>query len=232
MKLISNIRKVSALGVNCVYNLVFGNPRTIPRRAIAKYLPSSPVILEAGAHVGHDTKAMAKFWPLATIHAIEPIPALFVELKKRTSALSRVKCHQVALSDNPGIVEMHVSSGDSDESSSVLKPTGHLSEYPTVVFSSKCQVIANTIDSWANSEGISKIDFMWLDLQGHELTTLRASPKILSTTQVIHTEVSLKPLYSGGALYDELRDWLCGQGFKVVQEALVGPDGNVLFVRS
>lgn len=54
----------------------------ISKEYIAQFLPPNPIIIEAGAHIGRDTKKMARQWPNAHIHAFEPVPALFEILKK------------------------------------------------------------------------------------------------------------------------------------------------------
>lgn len=87
-----------------------------------------------------------------------------------------------------------------------------------------------TLDSWAKKNHISKIDFLWLDMQGSEFQMLKASPEILKTVQVIQTEVSRKPFYEGTIVLDEGKAWLESQGFMAIY---VTPDehGDALFVR-
>lgn len=94
-------------------------------------------------------------------------------------------------------------------------------------------VQTTTFDRWASAEGIERVDMLWLDMQGYELDALKASPRLLATVRVIHTEVCTKELYRGVALYPALRGWIESQGFRLVVEAIPpGWDaGNVLFVR-
>ena len=54
----------------------------LSRHSIKQFLPKNPVIVEAGAHIGRDTLKMHAIWPQATIHAFEPVPPLFKQLKK------------------------------------------------------------------------------------------------------------------------------------------------------
>jgi hypothetical protein len=77
---------------------------------IARYLPPNPVIVEAGAHDGTNTIEMAEFWPGATLHAFEPLPAAadVVDGKIRRFG-SRVHCHRLGLGPCNGSIEMHVS---------------------------------------------------------------------------------------------------------------------------
>src|SRR5262245_17494800 len=82
----------------------------IPYDRIANFLPTDPVIVEAGAANGVNTLEMAEFWPEATIHAFEPIPTAREALITRTSQYStRVHVYPYAFADAPGTFQMHVS---------------------------------------------------------------------------------------------------------------------------
>jgi len=205
----------------------------IPKSYIKRFLPKNPVVVDAGAHIGRDTIEMARMWPSGTIHAFEPIPQLYSQLELNTASTKNITCYPMALSDRLGSFPIHVSSGFDDGSSSLLAPREHLTVHPQVEFLETIHVPTTTLDSWAKDNDISRVDFLWLDLQGHELSVLKASPKVLRTVIAIHTEVSLKTMYEGSALYPELRSWLEQKGFEVKREALPWSDmGNVFFVGS
>jgi 2-O-methyltransferase len=204
----------------------------VPKKYIRHYLPENPVILEAGAHIGTDTLEMAKLWQDATIHAFEPVPDLFQFLSKNTEGVSNIHIYPLALSDVSGALDIHISSGNSNGSSSILAPKKHLEVHPDVLFKEKIRVKTTTIDDWARHNQIQKIDMLWLDLQGYELPVLTKSLSILRGVKVIYTEVNLIENYENNATYAELKNWLETQGFFVEREALAWKDGgNVLFVR-
>ena len=204
----------------------------IPKDELREYLPAAPVIVEAGAHNGSDTVELARLWDKGSVHAFEPVPFLFDELKKRTYDLPNVFCYPFALAAQNGKQRLNLSGGGSDGSSSLLDPALHRTFHPEVTFDSAIDVEAVTLDSWANDHVIEKVDLLWLDLQGMEPAVLRSSPRILSSVCAIHTEVSLMAVYSGTELYPGFRAWMASKGFRVVREFLPYPDmGNVLFIR-
>jgi FkbM family methyltransferase len=213
------------------FRLMGRRSREIPKSYIKKFLPTAPIIVEAGAHIGKDTIEMAEIWPKGSIFAFEPVPFLHEQLVEKTRIANNIHCYPVALSDSTGSATMYVSSGESDGSSSLLVPKEHIVEHPNVKFTEKLQVKTITLDEWTVSERIDHVDFLWLDLQGHELAVLTASPRTLSSVFAIHTEVSLKETYNGVSLYPEFRSWLENKGFEVVRESLPWRDmGNVLLV--
>jgi 2-O-methyltransferase len=202
---------------------------------IAPHIAPSPTILEAGALNGNDTLRMAKMWPTATIHAFEPVPRAFEEVKQRTNDLRRVHCYELALSDRTGTASMYVSNGSAGEwrpaSSSLLTPRDHLSALPEVRFQETISVQTVTLDDWAFGEGVDGIDFMWLDIQGMELPVLKASPITLGTCSAVHMEVARTELYANCGTYDEILPWMAEQGFDCVIDRVTLHFGNALFVR-
>lgn len=207
-------------------------PGKIPLDTIRQYLPPNPSVFEAGAHVGSDTAEMAETWSDATIYAFEPIPKIFKQLQSNTKRFENVHSYKIAIGEKAGQMKIHVSGGDSDGSSSILAPKEHLNLHPNVTFSRQISVGVKDIDSWAKSEKLKTIDFLWLDLQGYELAALKGAKKVLKNVSAIHCEVNLVEVYKGAPLYSDLKNWLENYGFRVEIEAIDWDDGgNVLFVK-
>lgn len=204
----------------------------ISKRMIKRHLPTNPVMLDCGAHEGKDSFDLLKCFG-GSIHSFEPVPELFEKLKKKMQGIKNSYTYPIALSDVNGINEFYVSEGKSDGSSSLLAPKDHLISHPDTFFRKKVMVETKTLDSWAATHRIEKIDLLWLDMQGFEMNMLLASKKIFNSVKVIHTEVSTRETYEGVHLYKEYRDFLIENGFDVIIEAIPnGWDmGNVLFVK-
>ena len=201
----------------------------IPKLYMKLLLPEAPVVVDAGAHVGSDTIAMSRLWPRGTIHAFEPVPALFQKLTANTAGLPNVHRYPLALGPGVGTAEMFVSGGGSDASSSLLPPKEHLQINPHVSFGERITVQTSTLDAWARENGAPNLDFLWLDMQGAELAMLKAAPRSLSSVRLIHLEVSRVEVYEGNPLYPEVRAWLEAQGFRLEAEEIPAvPTGETL----
>ncbi len=209
----------------------FRGKGVMSKKYFVQFLPVNPIILEAGAHKGKDTVAMARLWPAGTIHAFEPVPSLFKKLENNTRKFKNVHCYQLALGTNAGSEILYLSSGASDGSSSLLPPKEHLTIFPTVYFDEKLPVNTITLDEWAERNKILKVDFMWLDLQGMELNVLKSGKNILSTVSAIYTEVSSIEIYKNQVLYSDLKEWLGSNGFYIESEVVDHGGGNVFFIR-
>jgi 2-O-methyltransferase len=187
----------------------------------ASYLPSQPVILEAGSYHGETALEMVRRWPQATVYSFEPVPELFAIVKQNTAAFPNIHSSDLALSDKIGTAVFHMSATENKPeeslgSGSLLEPSHHREGFPSVKFEKSITVNTTTIDAWAKQSGVTKIDFIWLDIQGAEFPVLRASPNIMRTVKVVITEVEFVEMYKGQALFAQVKPWFEAQGFELV----------------
>ncbi len=200
---------------------------------LKKHLPSDPIILEAGSHNGKDTIRLAQGWPNGHTFGFEPVPDIFQQLMEKVRGIENITIFQLALSEKVGTSLLNVSSSEGTGSSSLLNPKDHLQVFHWISFPSKLEVKTTTIDQWMIENGIERIDFLWLDLQGLEYHVLKASPKALKTVRVIVTEVNFRELYQSGALYPVYKKWLESQGFDLLLLDKVHASwGDAVFVRN
>ncbi len=217
--------------------IIFNSHKTI--ETIKQFLPDNPVIVEAGAFDGNDTRKMALQWPNGIIHAFEPVPEIYERLLKNTSMLPNVHHYPLALSDHTGKSEFYISEkpskpGVASQAGSIHKPKERLS-YSPIIFPRMTTVQTITLDQWADENGVSAIDLLWLDTQGHELAILQAAPKMISSIKVILAEVSFIESYEGQPLYEDVVAWMAKHGFEQVGCDFADTNqtffGNALFVR-
>lgn len=207
---------------------------------IKPHLPIAPIIVEAGAYKGKETVKLATHLPQSIVHAFEPVPAIFAQLKANTAHLQNVHCYPIALSNKTGTTTMHLSEhpdrpGITSQGNSLLAPKERLTLSP-LIFPQAIQVPTITLDDWAKQYNVDHIDLLWLDLQGLELAVMKSSPRIFSTVQIVLTEVEFAQAYEGQPQYPEVRTWLESQGFTMIGKDF--PDnpswffGNALFIRT
>lgn len=214
----------------------FGIPKTkgmdISKSLLKKYLPTKPVIVDCGAYDGQDSLALHRVLN-GSIHCFEPVPSVYTRLLEGTRKIKEIHTYNLALSDVDGISNFYVSGGESDGSSSLMQPHMHLKDHPRVTFNEVISVQTKSLDSWAKDNNITHVDLLWLDMQGFELSMLKASRIILDTVKVIHTEVSTRETYKNASLYSDVKTFLESKGFTMIIEAIpAGWDmGNVLFVK-
>lgn len=208
-----------------------GREATFPKEVLQTMLPAAAVIVEAGSHIGNDTRELALLFPEGMVVGYEPIPNLFSRCRDNLKGIYNSRIFPYALSTGEGMVEIFVSSGASDASSSLMKPAAHLTHHPDVAFKEKIRVRTVNLYEHLLSIGVKHVDFLWLGLQGMELPVLQTIAPLLCSTRGLWLECSLVETYEGAASLDIVENWLGAFGFHRAYSQLPWNDaGNVLFL--
>lgn len=96
--------------------------------------------------------------------------------------------------------------------SSLFKANGsydHIEKY----VQDEIEIPCVRLDSFCQENNIDRIDLIWMDLQGAELIALESLGELLSTVQVIHTELEVNPMYDGQCLFSDVNKFLVDNGF-------------------
>ena len=207
---------------------------------LSNYLPPNPIIIEAGAFNGVDTKKMSSFWPQGTIHAFEPVPEIFEQLKKETSPYTNIECYPYAISNHTGKATFYVAQHPKRpqaicQAGTLHKPKDRLNASP-ITYPSTIEVATITLSDWAQSHNVGHADFIWLDMQGHELAALQASPDFIQKAALIYLEVNFISAYENQPTESEINTWLESQGFTPIardfDEKTTRFFGNIVYQRT
>ena len=187
---------------------------------IAELVGQNPLILEIGCNDGTDTERFLEAMPDATIHCFEPDKRAIDRFIVRQISSETLRCnttiHCLALSDINGMAPFWASGGRTDntgpgewnKSGSLRTPTGHLAQLPEITFQRPAPVQCMKLDSWCEWREISRIDFIWMDVQGAEDLVIRGGRRALASTRYIYTEFSDIELYEGQRNLSQLCEML------------------------
>ena len=167
------------------------------------------VFVEIGMHFGTDTQEFRRMHPQARIVCFEPDPRN-IEMIKKLGNDKICELHELALSNTNESMDFYLSSGDSRGrvpevilqqndwscSSSLKKPTGHLSLHKWITFPSSVKVPCSKLDDFEPLKN-TKIDFMWVDVQGAEDIVFSCAQETLKNTHYVYTEYCNQQLYEG-----------------------------------
>ena len=167
------------------------------------------VFVEIGMHFGTDTQDFRRMHPLARIVSFEPDPRN-IEMIKKLGNDTICELHELALSNTNQPMDFYLSSGSSSGrvseailqendwscSSSLKKPTGHLTLHNWITFPNKVLVQCSKLDDFEPLKN-TKIDFMWVDVQGAEDLVFSCAQETLKNTHYVYTEYCNKQLYEG-----------------------------------
>lgn len=145
---------------------------------VARRVPgNAPVtVLDVGANVGeYAASALDVLGPRAQIVSFEPSPAAFARLSERHGANPQVRLVNTALGDAEGTATLY---GDAAGSPLGSLYERHLAHHGIEVAPTE-EVQVTTLDAWCTREGVTRIDLLKLDAEGHELRILEGGRGLL-----------------------------------------------------
>ncbi len=152
------------------------------------------------------------------------VPVTFIEANERLeshiiesiSGFTNVDYKIVAAGSHTGTgsIFLDKSQGNKGQSSSLLKPKGHLKRYPRIKFDSPVEVQARPLDEIMEGEDFN---FLNIDVQGYELEVLKGAKKCLENVYYVIVEVNRSELYQDCPMIGDIDDFLSGFGFSRVE---------------
>jgi FkbM family methyltransferase len=195
---------------------------------IDKYNMKINGVLHIGAHHGQE-HSRYKDNNVSKIVYFEPLKSNFEVLKSRINDDSIL--HNIALGSENKEVEMFVETANNGQSSSILEPGLHLSQYPHITFDSKEVVNMKRLDDVIDNTN-KDYNFICIDVQGYELEVFKGSTKTLENIDYIVTEINNDEVYKNCTKIGELSEFLGKYGFVLVEEDWCGHTwGDGLFVK-
>jgi len=169
-------------------------------------------VINIGAHYGEQYAEWIKRG-IKNFIFIEPVNENFEELRHEFGNTSNIKLFNVALANYSGKAIMYVDNKHLSFSASMLKPTGHLEDYPCVDFIDREEVDVTTLDLLDYDRTL--YDYIYMTAQGMELDILKGAVNSLEHIKSIKMQVYRKPLYEGSFSIEEMTDFLHEQGFNL-----------------
>lgn len=137
------------------------------------------VVFDVGANVGDWTAEILRLFPHAEVHAFEVAPETHRMLARRI-ADPRARLNDFALSDHAGEVTLHFNPEHPDLTSlhagaGLNRVMGHAEEV--------C-ARTRTGDEYCRSAGVTAIDYLKIDAEGHDLAVLRGFREMLAGRKI------------------------------------------------
>jgi FkbM family methyltransferase len=167
------------------------------------------VVVDVGAHVGMFTvKALREVGEEGLVIAIEPEERNFELLKRNTRGYKNVKLVKKAVGDKTGRAILYISELSGEHS---IKRSSRAMK--------SIDVEVDTLDNMLSSLGVSKVDFLKIDVEGAELEVLRGASGYLSEGKIRKVAVAA---YHYCEEHKEVEDFLSYHGFLVEKTQVKG----------
>jgi FkbM family methyltransferase len=171
-----------------------------------------PMVFDVGANVGQSIQLIRTYFDYPVIHAFEPAPGTFEQLREGTRDIPDLTLNKIALGHCVGTAEF------SENTESVMSSFLELGPDGWGSIKRKTSVNVSTIDEYCAQNAVERIDILKLDTQGFDLEVLRGSERVLRHGRIgmVFTEITLSKLYTKLPGLDEIYRFLCERRLTLV----------------
>jgi len=149
-------------------------------RFLGSQLPRSSVLFDVGANAGEYSCLLAEHFPEAAIYSFEPSPRTYAILKNRVAHLQRVQTFCCGLSSSDSEARLYSNAEGSGLASMHKRRLAHFG----IAFDQSEPVTMTTVDGFSDEQSIGRIDFLKIDVEGHELEVLKGAEKRLAADRI------------------------------------------------
>lgn len=156
---------------------------TVTLRYVRDVVPAgrTAVLFDVGANSGaYCREVLDHVSPPLVLHAFEPSPAAFAQLRGAMRGRREVALHNVGMGDERGSAVLYGDRGGSE--------LGSLYDRRLEVWSMEIavreQVEIHRLDEFCLEHGIERIHLLKIDVEGHELSVLRGSGSLLAERRI------------------------------------------------
>lgn len=209
-----NLKKIKIKNTNFFFTsnqskaIDYNNFESLSVDTVLRNLKRKSTFLDIGAHFGYYSSIIGKNIPKVKVIAIEPILENFNILKKNLNANEIKNCeiHNLATSDKKDTKAMNLAKITSR--SSFYKPQ----------FSDVRETIEVNTDTVDNIVKNKKIDFVKIDVEGHEIPTLKGMENTLKNNPKLKILIEFNPNSQISAGFDpsELLKTLKNLNFQLI----------------
>ena len=171
-------------------------------------------VIHVGANTGQERANYARFH--LDVVWIEPIPAVFGQLRFNLAGFPKQRAYQYLLTDeDEREYVLHVASNQG-ASSSILPFAKHREMWPEIFYANDITLKSATLSSFVTKEGLDLAGFqaLVLDTQGSELMILKGATTVLPRFRFVKVEVPDFESYAGCCLSSELGEFMSAHGFR------------------
>lgn len=188
-------------------------------------------IFDVGANRGQFALAAAWRFPGAKIVSFEPLPAAVGRLRKATKRLANIEIVESALGSETGRLQFYAHSHSHASSALRAKDLhGRLDTADREM--GEISVAVTTLDAFSAGREFRRPILLKLDVQGFERQVLEGAANFLKDVDYLLFETSFEQMYDAEPLFEEMREYVSGLGYKVVAPVGFLRDRNFVILQA
>jgi FkbM family methyltransferase len=202
-------------------------------RWLQSWIKPGMVFFDVGANVGYYSLLLSPLLgPTGSAHGFEPVSQQCERFRRNIelSGLINIVVNREIVSDSAGEKVIHVGTDDNSGTASVA-----LIPRPDDITET---VPATTLDQYFARRGLTRVDVIKIDVQGHELAVLRGGEQLLRRHRpVLLVEIHSPSLLESGSNKEEIYHYLETLGFEAFSvlrsgelKKILAPQDGVLII--
>jgi FkbM family methyltransferase len=212
----NSIYKLSRMIVKAQDNDGNANMLTNGELTVLRYLAENGLlnlVFDVGANVGDYSRKITEQPGSIAVHAFEPGPGNLISLRQSFGYNDAVQIVPFALSDSPGSIPYYETCDPHESGHNSVHDMDRIGyDYPT----QRTTVEATTLDIYCRENGIGKIDFMKLDVEGHEMSVLMGGTHMLESRSVDYIQFEFGHAAAAARVFlHDLTGFLEGYGYRL-----------------
>lgn len=182
-------------------------------------------VLHIGAHYGQENTVYQQL-NIKNKMFFEPLPHVFKILEGNVKDGILIN---KALGSSNATKMMHLETDNQSQSSSILTPKLHLTQYPWIRFNSSVNVEMVRLDDVEFNR--EDYNFINIDVQGYELEVFKGAVETLKHIDYVMAEVNRDEVYENCARVEQLDEFLGNYGLTRVETDFAGITwGDALYI--
>lgn len=154
-------------------------------RAVKSLIPTGKVFVDVGGNVGHYTNELKNQFEYSEIHVFEPSTKNFQILKNKFEKLPNIHLNNVGLSDKNFGSVLYANESGSGLGSLTKRNLDHFN----MSFEHQEEIqLVKFSDYWTKNGKADIIDFMKIDVEGHEMGVLKGVGDLITKIRLIQFE--------------------------------------------
>lgn len=194
----------------------FRKNSNVDKHVFSNYIKKGDTVIDCGANIGYYTNFFrAIVGKKGSVHAFEPVPSTFKCLTKNTlkySNCNNYSLNMVGLYKEKSTKNIYIP----DSISGHASLNKHKDAWNAHKIDKK-EIKLITLDAFIEDNGINKVDFMKIDVEGSEIDALQGSKLTLQKNKPkLHMEVNTELLNASQHSVQELWEFLKGLDYKKI----------------
>lgn len=192
----------------------------------------SPVIFDVGANQGQSIELFRSQFPGCEIHAFEPDPEVFGQLRRRFATTQDLVLNNLGIASRSGVMALHQNTRHATNSFLSLNDSSDWRRGIGVQALATVQVPVTTIDQYCAARRLNRVDILKLDVQGYEPECLAGAYNMLRERRIatVQLEIILHPFYERPSSFYRIEGILHRLGYRLfgIHDAVAKPSGELL----